>query len=45
MQISTVSVKGGSLAIDLTWQDLDELNEVGTRLAQDVESWLMYLGA
>ncbi|KAM0185773.1 hypothetical protein ACHAPI_012012 [Fusarium lateritium] len=45
MQISTVSVKGGSLAIDLTWQDLDELNEVGTRLAQDLESWLTCLAA
>ncbi|KAH7251489.1 hypothetical protein BKA59DRAFT_394063 [Fusarium tricinctum] len=45
MQIGTASVKGGGLTIDLTWQDLDELNDVGTRLAQDVESWLMYLGA
>ncbi|KAH6963316.1 hypothetical protein DER45DRAFT_517705 [Fusarium avenaceum] len=45
MQIGVASVKGGGLDIDLTWQDLDELNDVGIRLAQDMESWLLHLGA
>ncbi|KAM0341684.1 hypothetical protein ACHAPU_009932 [Fusarium lateritium] len=44
MQISSVSVKGGGLTIDISWQDMEELNEVGERLAKDVESWLMHLG-
>ncbi|KAF5001106.1 hypothetical protein FGRMN_1300 [Fusarium graminum] len=44
MEISTISVKGGSLTIDISWQDMEELDEVGERLTKDMESWLMYLG-
>ncbi|KAF9783628.1 hypothetical protein IL306_008755 [Fusarium sp. DS 682] len=45
IQISTVSVKGGDLSIELSWQDLPEIDEVAERLVQDLRAWLMYLGA
>ncbi|KAF4454923.1 hypothetical protein F53441_2662 [Fusarium austroafricanum] len=45
MQISTVSVKGGDLTVELSWQDLDDLNDVGNRLTHDLEAWLIHLAA
>jgi hypothetical protein len=45
IQISTVSVKGGDLSIELSWQDLPEIHDVAGRLVQDLQAWLLYLGA
>ncbi|KAF4344528.1 hypothetical protein FBEOM_1496 [Fusarium beomiforme] len=45
IQICTVSVKGGDLSIELSWQDLPEIDEVAERFVQDLRAWLMCLGA
>jgi hypothetical protein len=45
MQINVASVKGGDLTVEISWQDLEELNGVGERLGNDVKAWLMHLGA
>lgn len=45
MQINMVSVKDADLTIEISWQDLEDLNPVGERLADEVRAWLMHLGA
>ncbi|RGP80295.1 hypothetical protein FLONG3_1596 [Fusarium longipes] len=45
MQVNVASVKGGNLTVEISWQDLEELNSVGERLGDEVKSWLTHLGA
>ncbi|KAJ4129255.1 Alcohol acetyltransferase [Fusarium equiseti] len=45
MMINVVSVKGGGLTVEISWQGLEELDDVGERLGEDVKAWLMRLGA
>ncbi|KAM5341351.1 hypothetical protein ACJ41O_014382 [Fusarium nematophilum] len=45
LQISSVSVKGGSLSIHVSWQDHEDGNHIGWQLAKDLEAWLRELGA
>ncbi|KAJ4267068.1 Alcohol acetyltransferase [Fusarium torreyae] len=44
IQMSAVSVKGGDLSIEISWQDLIEINEVCDQLVPDLEAWLRHLG-
>ncbi|KAM0542947.1 hypothetical protein ACHAPJ_012553 [Fusarium lateritium] len=44
IQISVVSVKEGDLSIEISWQDLMEINEVCDQLVPDLEAWLRHLG-
>lgn len=45
IQLNVTSVKGGNLTVEVSWQGLEELNDVGYRLADEVEAWLLHLGA
>ncbi|KAM0556695.1 hypothetical protein ACHAPJ_005753 [Fusarium lateritium] len=43
--ISSISVKGKELCVDVSWQEGVVDAEVGDKLASDVEAWLRFLGA
>ncbi|KAH6889781.1 alcohol acetyltransferase-domain-containing protein [Thelonectria olida] len=43
--ISTVAVKGGDLAVDVSWQDHIVDAGVGERLSVDLKSWLNHIGS
>lgn len=43
--ISSVSVKGGNLAIHVSWQEHADSNHIGAQLAKDLEAWFRVLGA
>jgi hypothetical protein len=43
--ISSISVKGRELCVDVSWQE-GVINEaIGDKLAEDMEAWLRFLGA
>lgn len=44
VQICVVTVKGGDLAVDVTWQDGVVDAEVGEQVAADLEAWLGHFG-
>ncbi|KAJ4271516.1 Alcohol acetyltransferase [Fusarium torreyae] len=43
--ISSISVKGKELCVDVSWQEGVVEAEVGDKLASDMEAWLRFLGA
>ncbi|KAH7005643.1 alcohol acetyltransferase-domain-containing protein [Fusarium venenatum] len=43
--ISSMSVKGKELCVDISWQEGVIDAEIGNKLASDMEAWLRFLGA
>ncbi|KAM0494779.1 hypothetical protein ACHAP8_008423 [Fusarium lateritium] len=43
--ISSMSVKGKELCVDISWQEGVIDTEIGNKLASDMEAWLRFLGA
>jgi hypothetical protein len=43
--ISSMSVKGKELCVDISWQEGVIDTEIGDKLASDMEAWLKFLGA
>ncbi|KAF4949890.1 hypothetical protein FSARC_13359 [Fusarium sarcochroum] len=43
--ISSISIKGKELCVDVSWQEGVVEAEVGDKLASDMEAWLGFLGA